>query len=43
MRRVLKISVPVQEKKEGIESDNSVVTAIAEEDMVVLGLLVIQN
>ena len=35
--------MPVQEEKEGVESDNSVVTAIAEEDTVVLGLLVIQN
>lgn len=43
MRRVLTFSVPVQEETEGVESGNSVVTAIAEEDTVVIGLLVIQN
>lgn len=43
MRRVLTFSVPVQEEMEGVEGDNSVVTAIAEEDVVVIGLLVTQN
>ena len=36
-------SVPVQEEIEGVEGDNSMVTAIAEEDMVVIGLFVTQN
>ena len=35
--------MPVQEEMEGVEGDNSVVTAIAEEDVVVIGLLVTQN